>query len=1149
MVLSVVVLGDKGCGKTSLIAKWCAEGPAGAFAGSFGSKDTPDCLRPVTVPASITSFGEDICVADTNGDTKVAGWQLLCERFVKTADAVIIVSSCVDAKSQASVKARWIPYVERVRGVGDAALPPVICVRNKADLSADSSVAAENSKDAAGVHGPPIDCSAKTGQGVVEVFQRAVNNALNPLGTLLARQGNAFLSRPTRGLHRALAYLFRQYDRDGDGLLNRSEWTAFSRDFCASAQLIGSAPPPNVKEARQRGGVSYSCVADWVAAVAAAGEKHRVWQFLKSKGFDRSLKLGFGGKVPEYPRRTEWTMSQVGFRFLTFLFLRYDRDNDRLLSPDELDGALFPCPRDPFRDLALPPDGVSLAQWHAAWGVLAACRPAEAHSAMLYLGFKAPGKPLRRIDGEDHQRIKNIFSFVMGSAEPESAAVAQAFFQRLAKAGCMASGTVAFRTVVPKPGSKDDDDDRIQDVYETPSISRPRLSPRLRIQTAEQQPQLKSTPSKQASAQLTAPKTAPKPPKPVSQKPVSPKPMLSQPAPSRPTPSQASPQGDEKSKADSSYYFFKSTDKDLAKQYAPRPIKPGQAIPLETPRLPLSVVNKPKLQETLEPVPPTPDPSSGQSVSQSDAAPDAQMPAAEPRQSGDETKKTEEKTNEDEVEETLLNTKEANAKAREGEAKPTGADPEAKSDAEAEATANATTKGTANATAEAKVEAEPEATVEANTGAMVEAKADAGAETTTDSKSEAKPETKREAEATSEADAEATAEGNLEANTGATAVAKVESKAEAIPEAKLDTNRKVKAEAKAEVKTEAKTEVKTEVKAEATVKAATEAVTEAKVEAEAEATPEATPEASAETKEDAKTETDIELDMRARALGGGFGTRAGKRSDRCLRWDGSSDDMAEFDRSITGPRSTLVFLRMATEPVPVGCDRAILVSEKNPEQDRGRSPRGKDGEAKTKAGAEEKAKLVELKKEPESGERLERVPDDQAKPAIKHTDDQAKPAIKQRKRVINPVKQDSSSPHPKWVPKGMRCIDIKADNSVGWQAETPEEAAARVVGEAINGESISDVYDAYEGSGDSGDALSLFGLGFGSPPRIYSKSLARTVVKNPKLLFTKKALAMYGLCSFVYSAGFLAAKYALGPWPDQQSYDEYALWELGADER
>ena len=41
----------------------------------------------------------------------------------------------------------------------------------------------------------------------------------------------------------------------------------------------------------------------------------------------------------------------------------------------------------------------------------------------------------------------------------------------------MASGTVAFRTVVPKPGSKDDDDDdRIQDVYETPSISRPRLS-------------------------------------------------------------------------------------------------------------------------------------------------------------------------------------------------------------------------------------------------------------------------------------------------------------------------------------------------------------------------------------------------------------------------------------------------------------------------------------------------------------------------------------------------------------------------------------------------------------------------------------------------------------------------------------------------
>ena len=58
--------------------------------------------------------------------------------------------------------------------------------------------------------------------------------------------------------------------------------------------------------------------------------------------------------------------------------------------------------------------------------------------------------------------------------------------------------------------------------------------------------------------------------------------------------------------------------------------------------------------------------------------------------------------------------------------------------------------------------------------------------------------------------------------------------------------------------------------------------------------------------------------------------------------------MAEFDRSITGPRSTLVFLRMATEPVPVGCDRAILVSEKALNKTVGEAQEVKTGKLKQK---------------------------------------------------------------------------------------------------------------------------------------------------------------------------------------------------------
>lgn len=204
-----------------------------------------------------------------------------------------------------------------------------------------------------------IKCSAKNLLRVDEVFLKAQQAVIYPF-TPLYDLDVGHLSEECK---RAFTRIFRIYDRDHDGLLSHSELDRFQhetfhipvyeRDLTGWKKVV-TRNNPNEEVVRE----GKFTVAGFLAIFDVFISQNRLdvpWKALRKFGYDDNLNLHVPGSVligPSDGMENSWKLSPSARRFLENLFHQFDKDQDGILSLEDID-AIF--------SIMKPP---SLPLWH-----------------------------------------------------------------------------------------------------------------------------------------------------------------------------------------------------------------------------------------------------------------------------------------------------------------------------------------------------------------------------------------------------------------------------------------------------------------------------------------------------------------------------------------------------------------------------------------------------------------------------------------------------------------------------------------------------------------------------------------------------------------------------------------------------------------
>ena len=159
--IKIVLLGDSGVGKTSIVAQYV-------------SGSTPDTIKPTVGAAFFTKEtflngkSLELLIWDTAGQEVYRG---LAPMYYRSAKIAIIVFDITNMKSFESVSY----WTKELRENVDGALTIVVC-GNKSDLEEGRIISPEVAqKKVEEFNGIYVETSASTGQGIDRLFQAALN--------------------------------------------------------------------------------------------------------------------------------------------------------------------------------------------------------------------------------------------------------------------------------------------------------------------------------------------------------------------------------------------------------------------------------------------------------------------------------------------------------------------------------------------------------------------------------------------------------------------------------------------------------------------------------------------------------------------------------------------------------------------------------------------------------------------------------------------------------------------------------------------------------------------------------------------------------------------------------------------------------------
>ncbi|KAI7743264.1 hypothetical protein M8C21_017936 [Ambrosia artemisiifolia] len=432
----VVVAGDRGTGKSSLIAAAASE--------RFLDNISP-VLPPTRLPADYYPDGVPVTIIDTASSLE---GKAKLEEELKKADAVVLTYACDRPETLSRLQTFWIPEVRRLK-----VKAPLIVVGCKLDLRDEhypvslEQVMAPIMQQFREIE-TCIECSAANLVQVPEVFYYAQKAVLHPTAPLFDQESQTLRPRCIRALKR----IFILCDHDMDGALNDSELNEFQvKCFNAPlqpAEIVGvkRVVQEKVPEGVNDLGLTLTGFLFLHALFIEKGRLETTWTVLRKFGYNDDIELRKDNlpvpskKAPD--QSVELTSEALDF--LMGIFSLFDSNNDGALQDSELDELFSTAPESPWDEAPYKNSvertelgDIRLSAFLSQWALMTLLDPAKSLAYLIYLGYtNDPATALRvtrkrTLDVKKQQSDRHVFQcFVFGPKNAGKSSLLSSFVGR-----------------------------------------------------------------------------------------------------------------------------------------------------------------------------------------------------------------------------------------------------------------------------------------------------------------------------------------------------------------------------------------------------------------------------------------------------------------------------------------------------------------------------------------------------------------------------------------------------------------------------------------------------------------------------------------------------------------------------------------------
>ncbi|XP_061341366.1 mitochondrial Rho GTPase 2-like [Gastrolobium bilobum] len=432
----VVVVGDRGTGKSSLINAMASE--------SFPDA-VPPVLPPTFLPADLYPDNVPLSVIDTSSSLEK---QSKRNEELKGADVVVLTYACNEPTSFSRLSSYWFPELQKLE-----VKAPIIVVGCKLDLRDESQEVSierimtqllQQFKEIVSC----IECSAATLYQVPEVFYFAQKAVLHPVDPLFDHESQALTDRCVRALRR----IFVLFDRDMDDALNDAELNEFQvRCFNAplqSSEIAGvkTVVQQKVPEGVNSLGLTFPGFIYIHNMFLRKGRPETLWAVLRNFGYDNDLKLQDDFLPVPSKNSSDQSVELTGeaVEFLNGIFRLLDMDKDRALRPAEIDKLFCTAPESPWNDVPYMDAAertdmgyISLNGFLCQWALMTLLDPSYSLANLIYIGYSGnPAAALRvtrrrSVDRKKQATERNVFQcYVFGSKNSGKSALLDSLLGR-----------------------------------------------------------------------------------------------------------------------------------------------------------------------------------------------------------------------------------------------------------------------------------------------------------------------------------------------------------------------------------------------------------------------------------------------------------------------------------------------------------------------------------------------------------------------------------------------------------------------------------------------------------------------------------------------------------------------------------------------
>ncbi|KAH6818841.1 MIRO-related GTP-ase 1 [Perilla frutescens var. frutescens] len=414
----IAVIGDRGTGKSSLIAAAAAE--------SF-RPEVPPVLPPTRLPSDYYPDNVPIVIIDTSSSLEYRG--KLAEEL-KRADAVVLTYACDQPLTLNRLSTFWLHELRRL----EIKAPVIVagCKLDRRDEEYNLSVEMMPLMQQFREIETCIECSAANMLQIQEVFYFAQKAVLHPTAPLFDQETQALRPRCVRALKR----IFILCDLDMDGALNDEELNEFQvRCFnapLAPAEIVGvkSVVREKLPEGVNELGLTLTGFLFLHALFIEKGRIETTWTVLRKFGYNDDLKLrdDYLSIPRKKPPDQSVELTSEAVEFLKGIFSTFDDDKDGVLRESELEDLFSTAPESPWDEAPYkdavdrtPLRGLSLSGFLSQWALMTLLDPAQSIANLIYVGHNCNATSAlhitrkRLLDKKKQQTERNVFQcFVFG---------------------------------------------------------------------------------------------------------------------------------------------------------------------------------------------------------------------------------------------------------------------------------------------------------------------------------------------------------------------------------------------------------------------------------------------------------------------------------------------------------------------------------------------------------------------------------------------------------------------------------------------------------------------------------------------------------------------------------------------------------------